>query len=127
MQAQVVQKCNQCEGDIIPENDGGAGYAIDDAGNLVCYKCCAVEDKERMREHGRIALYLTFNGAKWIVSNWPGTLKLSVQRFKEGDHNMTGFRRDVWFDFEGYQWHGVQYGRNSEVCYCRKTKNKSTN
>jgi len=118
-------KCSRCGNDIVSKPDGSTGYAIEDAGNLVCYECCAKEAEKFMQEHERIALYLVLtHGAKREVTNWPGSLRFPVRYYKKGRHNLAGVRRDVWFDFEGYQWHGVQYGEFSELCYCRKTKRK---
>ncbi len=118
-------ECSQCGNVIAPKPDVAIGYAIRNAGNLVCYDCCAREAEEFMQKHGQIALYLVLtHGAKREVMNWPGSLRFPVRHYKEGKHNMARIRRDVWFDFKGYQWHGVQYGEFSELCYCRKTKRK---
>lgn len=119
--------CSWC-GDIITEPDGGvgSGYALDDQGNITCYACCAKEEEKYMQENGQIDLFLISNNKdKQEVTNWPGTLRFPELRYKEGKHNTAGIRRDVWFDFDGYVWHGVQYGNEVEICHCRKTKRKA--
>jgi hypothetical protein len=56
------------------------------------------------------------------LTNWPGSLSIQVRRIKTGHHNIAGKRYDVWFTFEGHEWHGVQYGDNTQICHCRKLK-----
>ncbi len=109
------KNCSQCN-KIVSEY----GYGKDD--KVVCYECCAVQDKNFMKEHGKIVMYLTGKDNKKEVTNWPGTLRIAVNGSKEGRHNMAGIRYDVWFNFDGFIWHGVQYGNNTQLCYCRKTK-----
>lgn len=119
--------CSWC-GDIITEPDGGigSGYALDDDGDIACYACCAKGEEKSMQENGLIDLFLLSNDDdKREVINWPETLRLPVLRYKEGWHITAGIRRDVWFHFNGYVWHGVQYGDEVEICHCRKTKRKA--
>jgi hypothetical protein len=89
----------------------------------VCYECCATRDKETMRSTGKATLYLTYNdGARrGYVKNWPGTLCFLGQVSKSR-HNISRTRYDVWFMFEGRVWHGVQYGENTQICHCKRTK-----
>lgn len=106
-----------------PQGSIGTGYATNAAGARVCYACCADVDRDFMREHGQIALYLTsLRGSSGEVTNWPGSLRFAVKGRKEGSHNFTGYRVDVWFDFDGSEWRGVLYGRNTQVVHCRRTK-----
>lgn len=117
-------------------SDFTTGYGVDAKGNRYCYACCAENDKAYMREHGEITLYLThdsYNGeGKTIfhgafrdgkVTNWPGSLTFPA-RVKRGKHNIAGYRYDTWFMFEGKEWHGVQYGENSQLCYCKVNKKR---
>lgn len=112
--------------------------AIADNGDKTCFDCCALVDREYMREHGRIDLYLTHEKSltierayttnqEWThiakVSNWPGTLSIPC-RVKKGRHNMARWRYDAWFTFEGQSWHGVQYGDNTMIIHCKKIKGK---
>lgn len=119
----------------------GTGYARTDSG-LTCYECCGLIDAAWMREKGRIALYLTCapawherkphkEGAQLVtrrdragtVTNWPGTLRFTCLT-KTGRHNIAGTRYDCWFVFEGYWWHGVTFGDSTQVCHCRRTRER---
>jgi len=127
--------CEGCGEHIhyVKEGDcGGTGYAIvqeDGTEKKVCYDCCAKRDLAYMREHGRIVLYLTevhdaqFVRTGYTVSNWPGTLTFTVEYSRVGSHNIAGRRQDVWFvDSDCWEWHGVCYGCNTQLCHCRRTK-----
>lgn len=98
------------------------GYGQDPQGKKICFDCCANGDKEYMRKHGKIMLYLTRKDGRYTVSNWPGTLSFYVREYSKSRHNMGRERVDVWFVFEGYIWHGYQIGDYNEVCHCQKTK-----
>ena len=125
--------CSKCkkEESVIPEPYFTTGYGSDSDGNLLCYSCCAEGDKEYMRKEGKISLYLTGPHEKsglsssTLLSNWPGSLKIRVySSVRKGDHNIAGCRYDVWFKFEGDDWHGVQYGDNTQLCHCHRLKKK---
>jgi hypothetical protein len=124
METALIQICSRCQGPILPSAGAGTGYAIDEAGALVCYACAAKEEEKFMREYGRIALYLVGKVGEFEVVNWSGTFRIPVKHSKRGEHNFAGTRRDVWFNFGGYEWHGVQYGEHSELCHCAKTNRK---
>jgi hypothetical protein len=121
--------CNQTK--PIPLT-GGTGYGYDKDHNAVCYDCCADGDRKQMEESGRIVLYLTQatplpNGLRLTrdnkVANWPGTLTFPLTCIKTGRHNIARVRYDVWFrDHQGKEWHGVQYGNNTQICHCRRMK-----
>jgi hypothetical protein len=131
----TIDKCHTCHSDIIPSpSEIGTGYAIDKDNNKVCYSCCAEQDKQFMRDNGKITLYLTCEPAHKIkepqgrltvgtVSNWPGTLKFKCHT-RIGSHNIAHVRYDCWFIFEGYYWHGVTYGDNTQICHCKRTKDR---
>lgn len=122
-----------------PHSDITRGYGTDSQGNRHCYACCAERDKQQMRDTGKICLYLTYesganmrtdNGCNRFafgryfdgkLTNWPGSLSIPC-RVRIGQHNIARTRYDVWFVFEGQEWHGVQYGENTQICHCRKTK-----
>ena len=115
------EKCSRCNKMVF-------GYGYDnDSKAIVCYECCAIKDENYMKEHGKIIMYLTGKDNKKEVTNWPGSLRIVVRYSKEGKHNIARVRQDVWFDFDGFLWHGVQYGDNTQLCYCRKTKQKLEN
>lgn len=111
--------CSICDKPIIVSKDG-QGYGVDDKGNLVCYACCAVQDRDYMLKHGEITLYLIKDGDNWVIQNWPGTLVIPALRISEGMHNWARVQRHVWFRYEGHDWHGVQVGDYSEVCRCKR-------
>jgi hypothetical protein len=126
-------KCIDCGEEKPLQTNGGTGRALTDAGESVCYACCAVRDRAYMVEHGRITLYLTLAARPqaWggltragTVSNWPGTLNLGFDLpVTLGRHNIAGRRYDVWFDGpDGHKWHGVTYGDNTQICHCKRTK-----
>ena len=71
-----------------------------------------------MRHSGKALLYDTCD----FVTNWPGTLKLRVTGRKMGSHNIAVWRYDMWFQFEGFLWHGVRYGNNTQLVHCKRTR-----
>lgn len=114
-----------CGHPVSEHNDITTGYGVDKDGRKHCYACCAEKDKAYMREHGQIALYLSKTSGKWVVCNWPGSLKFENVYVRTGRHNIAGHRYDTWFKFEGFWWHGVTYGDNTEVCHCKRTKERA--
>ena len=90
-----------------------------------------------MDEHGKITLYLSYRTEKGLASvtgkpysfrsywlgNWPGSIKIIPHHVRKGRHNIAGTRYDVWFtDHKNRQWHGVQYGENTQLCHCKRLK-----
>ena len=128
-------KCNDC-GEFKPvQTEGGTGYARLKDGSNICYECCGIRDRADMVKTGRGVLYLSsvpapdcmknqpWNTIRGRLSNWPGTLEFKVDATKKGRHNMAGSRYDVWFTGpDGKDWHGVQYGENTQICHCRRIK-----
>jgi len=114
--------CADCGLEKVHIDSHTTGYGIDKQGCLVCYSCCGKRDWADMSATGRAVLYLTEEGAGgMVVSNWPGTLKFRVHHMRTGSHNLAGQRVDVWFiDLDGREWHGVNYGHNSQLCHCRR-------
>lgn len=120
-----------------PHDEHTTGYGETPDGRKICWQCCADRDAQQMRDTGKITLYLSlanekdtapngFNGlngkqvSRWQVSNWPGSLKFNAY-VKKGAHNMAGSRYDAWFTGpDNTQWHGVQYGENTQLCHCRR-------
>lgn len=96
------------------------GYGQDNDGKTFCYECCAAKDRASMIEDGRATLYLTKDGDRYKVSNWPGSLRFDVDYVRKGRHNIAGCRYDVWFTGpDGRNWHGVQYGEQTQILHCR--------
>ena len=123
-----------CGHEPSPHSEFTTGYGVNENSETFCYSCCAENDREYMKEHGKITLYLTINreivcnvGRKWFdgkVGNWPDSLSFPC-RVKQGNHNIAGTRYDVWFNGpNGRVWHGVQYGDMTQLCYCKQTKEK---
>jgi len=125
-----METCSRCGKDISkPEATTCAiGFAYDENGLVVCYKCCATIDRQYMHDHGKITLYLTPSPSPvgsiktgYNVINWPGTLGFRCVRVALGRNNIGRKRIDVWFEDNvlGY-WHGVQYGENTQLIHCKK-------
>jgi hypothetical protein len=142
-------KCAKCGLVKSVQASGGTGYGYMPGDNRpVCYLCCGDLDREVMLRDGKITLYLTcepVSKALWKgraytaatlafgpgrstlgkVSNWPGTLEFPCYT-TYGKHNIAGVRYDAWFTGpDGFEWHGVTYGNNTQVCHCRRTKKKA--
>ena len=109
---------------------GKAGY--DSKGNPHCYSCCASWERVQMQETGKATLYLgrkqvtTGRGIRpgsWEVTDWTGRLRFRVQFITQGKHNIASTRTDVHFiGPRGYMWWGVQYGENTQIVHCKRTK-----
>lgn len=134
-----IKVCSICE-TVIPNlqhNPNVLGYAyLPDKVSIICYSCCADKDKERMRDTGKITLYLdcerwreqrkkgsSIRACMGTVQNWPGSLKIPCFTTC-GNHNIARTRYDVWFKFEGYEWWGVCYGEDTQLVHCKRTKKK---
>jgi len=118
--------CGQEKIHVNPNGCGGTGYAtyrMDGVEKKVCYACCAKRELRYMRDTGRAVLYLTEGPNGSTVTDWPGVLKFQVRHKRIGSHNLAGRRVDVWFtDSDGREWHGVNYGHNSQLCHCRRLR-----
>ena len=122
-------KCYTCKNEITTPSDSvGTGYAIDTANHKICYECAAEGDKQWMRDNIKTTLYLTikpdyqysdYGDAE--ITNWPASLKLTG-RYHRGRHNFARTRYDVWFEFEGQSWYGVQYGDMTQILHCKKIR-----
>lgn len=113
----------------------GTGYGQDADGKRYCYACCATRDREQMVRDGKATLYLSRDETgpavgnmgprySYKVTNWPGSLVFKVGgAIRHGKHNIARTRSDVWFTGpDGKEWHGVQYGDNTQLCHCRRIK-----
>jgi hypothetical protein len=118
-------------------SDFTTGYGEDSEGKKSCYDCCAANDRRNMIETGKATLYLAKNEdykehlgnidwqPRYFITNWPGSLKLHATAVRTGSHNIAGKRYDAWFNFEdGYVWHGTQYGDNTQICHCKRTRQR---
>ena len=122
----VCAHCGEEKVHVNPNGCGGTGYAtyrMDGIEKKVCYACCAKEELAYMRDTGRAVLYLTEGPEGLVVTDWPGVLKFPARHKRVGSHNIAGRRVDVWFtDSDGREWHGVNYGHNSQLCHCRRLR-----
>ena len=117
MRARESFKCAQC-GEVKPvlQAEGGTGYARragDDA--LVCYACCGANDARELAEAqpgARFVHYLTKENGNYVITNWPGTLKVHPFRVRHGRHNIGRTRTDAWFSYAGKAFHAVNIGDN---------------
>ena len=117
-------KCCVCKQDKTHTNEHTTGYAQKPNGHKVCFACCAILDQAKMKKTGKAVLYLTndVNLFDAKVTNWPGTLSIPIISRSTGRHNLTGTVYNVWFKFNGYIWHGRQFGDNTQLCHCKQTK-----
>ena len=96
------------------------GYGTDSTGKTFCYECAAKMEREYMIKHGETTLYLTEDGR---ITDWPGHLVFKCGNIRKGHHNIAGVRYDTWFvGPDKHIWHGVQYGDNTQLCHCKRTK-----
>jgi hypothetical protein len=83
---------------------------------------CAGQDAAlELIRFGDAALYLDMDRRE--VINWSGTVRFPIRRVRKGRHNVARVRHDVWFNGpDGFVWHGVLYGMNTQVVHCKRTK-----
>lgn len=134
-------KCYKCHASfpVIPPNfTGPSGYGVVQQKNrrrYVCYDCCSKTDMAYMRKHGKNTLYFSYSSpcnnpqfthsgtnmtaSDYLVSNWPGGINIRPTRVRRGKHNIARERWDVWFTFEGTEWHGVNIGDN-QILRCKR-------
>ena len=123
--------CSMCNNTFPVQKSGGTGYAVTSNDKKICYNCCAEIDKREMDELVKkvnnkekvtsFFLYLTNNNSQ--ISNWSGILKYNILRTRTGKHNIARIRIDAWFkDHSGHLWHGVQYGKNTDIIRCKPLK-----
>lgn len=121
----MTEICHRCDSPIRQrKGDIGTGYAktmYHGREEIVCYRCCADEDRKYMKENGLIDLYLTSKDGQWYVTNWPGSLRLKVIAYRDSKTNWGHDRTDVWFRFDDAIWWGYNIGDN-EICRCKRTK-----
>ena len=125
--------CSDCKQTIaFPFSGGGTGYGLDKGGNMTCYICCGARERAAMCDTGKATLYLSGGdcfGMKgsgaYEITDWPGQLRFKPWHVKRGNHNIAGRRYDSWFAGpDGFVWHGVTYGDNTQIHHCSRTKEK---
>lgn len=127
--------CGDC-GETHPfKLGGGTGYGTDSAGAMFCYGCGAERCAAELERDGKGCLYLSPRtkaerdarnaSATYKLTDWTGEMSIPVYGVRKGSHNLAGTRYDVWFKFRGREWHGVQYGENTQLCHVRRLKESS--
>ena len=122
-------KCSHCNQEKQHEPDFTTGYAIYKSGEKVCFNCCGVIDRADLARNNKGTLYLSRNAITggYELTNWPGTFRIFINHTpRKGSHNLARYRYDVWFTFDGSEWHGVQYGDNTQLCHVRRLKAAAT-
>jgi hypothetical protein len=108
--------CALC-GAVCKSHDCMAGYARLPDERKICYGCASLGEALSMLATGKAFLY----EGESHVGDWPGGFALPVVRRKEGRHNMSGKRTDVWFrDWCGRMWHGVRCTDNGNYLRCTR-------
>ena len=115
-------KCDRCNKEIVKPEGCGTGYATNEHNETICYECCADVDREWMRTHDKITLYLTEQNGAWSITNWPGSLHFDNLHVRTGRHNFARVRYDTWIRFEGQLWHGVRCGDNTEIVHLQRVQ-----
>lgn len=108
-------------------NGFSTGYGVDKDGKKICFECCGEQDKQTLRETGKLYGYYSRDKEKGMCfTNWPGTFKLHSYYSRDSWHNFAGKngRTDFWCQFEGHVYHGVHIGNNNECATLRRTKEK---
>lgn len=128
-------KCHKCHNLL----NGNYGISIHGKRRKYkCYACCVETEKAFMRKNGKTMLYLSqeqkatpiqrlpyrMEADTCKVTDFTGGLSITPTSVKASFHNIAGKRYDAWFIFEGYFWHGVTYGDNTQILHCKKTKTK---
>jgi hypothetical protein len=114
--------CTHCDLTKPVQTNGGTGYATNEAGNKICYDCCALQDSkelEQMTLGSKTVLY--WDGKE--ISNWPGTLRIAAYANQTGDHNIAKTMVTVWFKHQGNCYIGKNYGFYSQILHVRRVKN----
>lgn len=114
--------CSRCGKEVNQDSDPAVGYGTTAANHRICYRCCADEDRERLRRGEPIALYL--NEKTGEVTNWPGTLRIGVICLRRSHGWGFGTRYPIVtfrFAFEGREYRGKVQG-NMDLARCQPTK-----
>lgn len=113
--------CTQCLQEKKYESDITTGYGKNSNGDKVCYQCIGENDDKHlssMKVGEKVVLYLH----EGRVQNWPNTFSRLVYGLRTSRHNIAGKRYDFWFNHNGRQFHGVQFGDNTQVAHCKLLK-----
>ncbi len=95
----------------------------------ICFGCYTRIDIDNMRITGKGILRLHREDTlpseplRYTMRNL-GTLRLPVNRIITKNYVKHSTRRDIWFDLYDQIWHGVQYGDFTQLCHCRRLKQR---
>lgn len=118
-------KCSVCGEEKTHESDFTTGYGKDKDGNIVCFACCGEQDKQYLRDNGKLSGYFTKGkDGEYYFTNWPGTFKLRARHIRKSWHNFAGKdgRTDFIVTFEGKDYYGVQIGHMNECATIKAYK-----
>lgn len=133
MQMTIEPKILDCGHFPSEHSEFTTGYGEDNEGKTFCYQCCADNERAAMIDMGKACLYLVkrqnndkHDTHNWYVTDWPGKLEFKCYYVSKGNHNIARTRTDCWFNGpDGFVWHGMQFGENTQVCHCKRTKEKT--
>lgn len=91
-------------------------------GKTYCPTCDAQWIDGYMQTAYRTTLYLIERDSCLYLTNWFSTLEIKIDHWKYGRHNMVDRVTHVWFKHADMVWYGVNYGGNTQLCHCKKTK-----
>jgi hypothetical protein len=113
--------CSQCNEHKKHESEISTGYGKDKNDNKVCFACCGLNDAKSLNEllpKEKICFYYANN----LICNWPNTLSIKPYHVRYGRHNIARTRQDIYFYFNGRNFHAVQYGSNSQIAHIKLLK-----
>jgi hypothetical protein len=109
-------KCELCNRDDGIEDDIKYFYHDD---LMVCESCITDIDKSEITGASIMNLYL--DGSR--LSNGSNTFYVDIDIVKKSDNKMFGTRYDMWFKYDGKNWHGVKMGNDYfNVVKCKVKK-----
>lgn len=84
-----LEVCAICKKEIIRvKNSISTGYGTNDKGEKICYACIGEMDKKELIETGKFNGYLSKDENGYYFGNWPSSLKIRVNCFRQSWHNM---------------------------------------
>ncbi len=114
-------KCSQCGQDKTHDSEFSTGYGYDKDNNKICFACCGLNDAKELTELPIGKKTVQYWDGK-NITNWPSSLVIKPSYTTKGRHNIAGSREDIYFKFNGFNFHATQYGNNSQIAHIRKTK-----
>jgi hypothetical protein len=87
-------------------------------------------DLQLLKETGKGILYVSpdpaRNGYGFLMSTWVGAIIAHSLLARKSWHNMAGKdgRLDVWFNWDGSNWHGINIGDN-QILRVKRLKEKA--